>query len=334
MKRAMIAVLFFSVLFGASGKEVTASGGSAWAVIDADTGRLLEGYNENVRLPIASLTKIWTALTFIESGTAFGEVAISPQAASAEGSSIYLQQGVPVDAEALLYGLMLRSGNDAAYALAEHAGGSLEGFVDLMNGKALLYGLNNTIFVNPSGLHDERHLSTAYETALMLAYAMGNDKFREIATAKNHVYQGKEQVYSWRNKHRLIHSEPTAIAGKTGFTKVAGRTLATYFEKDGKNIIVVTLNDGDDWNTHRNLANKVFSSFDVVTVAKKGTYDILPGIEAELAAPIRLLLKKGEKAQLSNVIRLPRGKNERSIGSWTVSLADEPLITAEVIIKQ
>ncbi|WP_399632814.1 D-alanyl-D-alanine carboxypeptidase family protein [Sporosarcina sp. SG10008] len=333
MKRAIIVVLFFTLLVGGGLKEVAASG-QAWAVIDADTGRLLEGHNENVRLPIASLTKIWTAFTFLESVTEPGDVIISPQAASAEGSSLYLPQGMKIEADALLTGLMLRSGNDAARALAEHAGGSMDGFVDLMNDKALLYGLNDTVFSNPSGLHDERHLSTAYETALMLHYAMENDQFRTIATTKNFSYQGKVQAYSWRNKHRLLHSESTAIAGKTGFTKAAGRTLATYFEKDGKNIIVVTLNDGDDWNTHKSLANNVFSSFKLVTVAKKGVYDILPGVEAELSKPIRLLLKKGEKSKLSNVIIIPRGKNEKSTGHWTVSLSNEPLITTEVLIKQ
>lgn len=333
MKRTIIVVLFFTLLVGGGLKEAAASG-QAWAVIDADTGRLLEGHNENVRLPIASLTKIWTAFTFIESVTEPGEVEISPQAASAEGSSLYLPQGMKIEAEALLTGLMLRSGNDAARALAEHAGGSMDGFVDLMNDKALLYGLNDTVFSNPSGLHDERHLSTAYETALMLHYAMGNDQFHSIATTKNYRYQGNNQAYNWRNKHRLLHSESTAIAGKTGFTKAAGRTLATYFEKDGKNIIVVTLNDGDDWNTHKQLANSVFSSFNLVTVAKKGVYDILPGVEAELAKSIRLLLKKGEKSKLSNVIIIPRGKNEKSTGHWTVSLGNEPLITTEVLIKQ
>ncbi len=329
----MIVVLFCSLFFGASPKEA-APGGSSWAVIDADTGRLLDGYNENVRLPIASLTKIWTALTFIESGTSFGEVLISPEAASAEGSSLYLKQGVKMDATALLYGLMLRSGNDAARALSEQAGGSLEGFVDLMNEQAVVYGLNDTVFTNPSGLHDDRHLSTAYETALMLHFAMENDQFRKIATTKNYRYESEDQIYSWRNKHRLIHSEPTAIAGKTGFTKAAGRTLATYFEKDGKNIIVVTLNDGNDWNTHKNIANNVFSTFDLVTVAKKGKYDILPGIEAELEQPIRLLLKKGEKKKLSSIVRIPRGKSKKSTGLWTVSFENEPLITTEIIIKQ
>jgi serine-type D-Ala-D-Ala carboxypeptidase (penicillin-binding protein 5/6) len=333
LKRIVIVVLFFMLLVG-GGLRGGATTGQAWAVIDADTGRLLEGHNENVRLPIASLTKIWTAFTFIESGTKPGDITISPQAASAEGSSLFLKQGETLEADALLYGLMLRSGNDAAQALAEQAGGSLDGFVDLMNDKALLYGLNDTVFTNPSGLHDERHLSTAYETALMLHFAMENDKFRKIATTKNHRYQGKDRAFSWRNKHRLIHYEPTAIAGKTGFTKAAGRTLATYFEKDGKNIIVVTLNDGDDWKTHTELADKVFSSFDMVTVARKGAYDILPGIEGELKKPIRLLLKKGEKAKLSNVIRIPRGKSERSTGVWTVSLDNEPLISREILIKQ
>ncbi|WP_342509786.1 D-alanyl-D-alanine carboxypeptidase [Sporosarcina sp. FSL K6-2383] len=333
LKRTMIIVLFFSLFLSAVPKEAAATG-SAWAVIDADTGRLLEGYNENVRLPIASLTKIWTALTFIESGSSFGDVTISPQASSAEGSSIYLKQGMHIDAETLLYGLMLRSGNDAAHALSEQAGGSLEGFVDLMNDKALVYGLKRTVFTNPSGLHDDHHLSTAYETALMLRYAMDNDKFREIAMTKNHRYEGEDQIYSWRNKHRLLHSESTAIAGKTGFTKTAGRTLATYFEKDGKNIIVVTLNHSDDWNTHKNLADKVFSSYKLTTVAKKGTYAILPGVEMELKNSIRLLLKKGEKAKLQNIVRIPKGKSEKSTGLWTVLFDNEPLIASEIIIKQ
>ena len=105
------------------------------------------------------------------------------------------------------------------------------------------------------------------------------------------------------------------MRGRQVLRKVAGRTLATYFEKDGKKIIVVTLNDGNDWNTHKNLANEVFSSYKLVTVAKKGTYDILPGIEGELEAPIRLLLKKGEKKKLSHIVRIPRGKNSLSTGS-------------------
>lgn len=332
MKRAIIIVLFVSVFVLAGGKNAAAH--SSWVVIDADTGRMLTGSNENVRMPIASLTKIWTAFTVLESGAPLGVTTISSAAASAEGSSIYLQQGVTADVEGLLYGLMLRSGNDAAYALAEHAGGSIEGFIDLMNENALYFGLNDTVFTNPSGLHDEEHLSTAYETALMLHYAMKNEKFKEIASTHSYTYEMNEETYHWQNKHRMLHSDEYALAGKTGFTKVAGRTLATYFEKDDKKIIVVTLNDGNDWNTHRELSAQVFSSYSLSTVAKKGAYQILPDVQGALKEPIQLLLKKGEQKKLSNVVRIPRGKEPTSSGQWTVYFNNEPLVTKEIILTQ
>ncbi|MHA6259601.1 D-alanyl-D-alanine carboxypeptidase family protein [Sporosarcina sp. CAU 1771] len=332
LKRTLVIVLFFSLFLIAGTKEASAR--QAWAVIDADTGRLLMGSNEHVRLPIASLTKVWTAFTVLESGATNGEVHISPEAASAEGSSIYLQQNEVADVEGLLYGLMLRSGNDAAYALAEHAGGSFEGFVDLMNEKALLYGLKDTVFTNPSGLHGDAHLSTAYDTARMFYHAMRNEKFSEIASTQNYVYQIGERTYNWSNKHRLVRSVPTAIAGKTGFTKAAGRTLVTYFEKDDKRIIVVTLNDGNDWQAHRSFADQTFSTYKMVTVAKKGTYAILPGIKGELEAPIRLLLKKGEKKEVGHVVRIPQGDDSMTTGVWTVSFDNENLVSAPILIKK
>lgn len=332
MKRTFIIALFVSLFILTGGKNVAAN--SSWAVIDADTGRLLSGSNENLRLPIASLTKIWTAFTVLESGAPLGITTISSAAASAEGSSIYLQQGVTADVEGLLYGLMLRSGNDAAYALAEHAGGSIEGFNDLMNESALYYGLKDTVFTNPSGLHDEEHLSTAYETALMLHYAMKNEKFKEIASTVNYTYEMNGETYYWQNKHRMVRSNGTAKAGKTGFTKTAGRTLATYFEKDDKKIIVVTLNDGNDWNTHQELSENIFSTYSLETVAKKGVYQILPGVEGELKQPIELLLKKGEKKELSHIVRIPRGKKPTSTGGWTVYFENEALMTREIILTQ
>lgn len=307
-----------------------ASARQAWAVVDADTGRLLDGSNEHVRLPIASLTKIWTAFTVLESGASLGNTTISPLAASAEGSSIYMEQGASADVKGLLYGLMLRSGNDAAAALAEHAGGSMDGFVKLMNDQALLYGLNDTYFSNPSGLHDELHLSTAYETALMLSIALENKHFKEIASTNNYTYKHDGKTAHWANKHRLINSEAYAVAGKTGFTKAAGRTLATYFEKDGKNIVVVTLNDGNDWMSHRDLSAKTFAKYKHVTVAKKGNYDILPGVTGQLESPVQLLLKKGEKGKVSHVVRIPRGEDAMRVGSWTVYLDDKPLRTVPV----
>lgn len=311
----------------------TAAVTSSWVVIDADTGRILDGDNPHDQLPIASLTKIWTALTFIESGAAGEEIEISQQAASAEGSSIYLEPGSTVPTKDVLHGLMLRSGNDAAMALAEHAGGSEEGFVHLMNEQADLYGLKDTHFTNPSGLHDEQHLSTAYDTAMMLYFGMKNKEFKKIASTEQYTRTGK-QPGVWENKHRLITSDTDAVAGKTGFTKAAGRTLATYFEKNGKKVIVVTLNSGNDWNVHKSLSAKVFQEYSIVTIAKKGEYSVLPGVTAKLKKPIKVLLKPEEKSKVSSVMLIPRDETQSSLGQWTVSLDQEPLVTAEVELKR
>lgn len=303
----------------------------AWAVVDADTGRLLLGENEEAKLPIASLTKIWTAYTVLESGVPLGETTISPEAAMSEGSSIYLPQGTKVQVESLLYGLMLRSGNDAAYALAEYAGGSVEGFLRLMNEKALIHGLENTTFTNPSGLHDEAHLSTAYDTALMMKYAMDNEQFKKIASTKTYTLKLPKETYHWQNKHRLLQSNPEAIAGKTGFTKAAGRTLVTYFERDDKRIVVVTLNDGNDWQTHEALAAEVFRDYQKERVAVKGRYQFTPTMTGRLSSSIDLLLTDGERDKVKHQARLSRTS---STGEWLVYVDGEPVTATSITIEE
>ena len=333
LKKALVSsVLLFAIIFGLD-NTVTATANSSWVVIDADTGRLLDGHQAHEPLPIASLTKIWTALTFLESGVLEQNAVISSKAASAEGSSIYLDPHSEVPTNDLLHGLLLRSGNDAAMALAEHAGGSEDGFVQLMNDQADLYGLKNTHFTNPSGLHHDEHVSTAYDTAMMLYYGMKNKDFRKIASAERFKTSDKSAL-SWENKHRLLTSDPTAIAGKTGFTKVAGRTLATYFEYNGEKVIVVTLNNGNDWKVHQALADKVFREYSVTTIAKQGEYMLLPGVTAHLEKPIKVLLKPDEKASVSSIMRIPRSEHTKDTGQWIVSLNQEPLLTTEVTIHR
>lgn len=319
---ALLAVLLIVCSFPAA-----ASAAQAYAVIDAETGRLLKGANEDARLPIASLTKIWTALTYIDAAGTDGAVTVSKNASNQEGSSIYLRAGEEVPAEKLLYGLMLRSGNDAATALAEDAGGSVEGFVDMMNEKAQLAGLESTEFTNPSGLHDDRHLSTAYDTALMLKHAMDNGRLKKISSTALYNYGDG----GWQNKHRLVRAEGDAVAGKTGFTKTAGRTLATLFEKDGKRVIVVTLNDGDDWNTHRNLSGEAFRTYKKVIVAEEGMYQILPGIRGELEQPLAVLLSEKEMEGVSHAAIIPRGAGN---GIWQVRLNGVPIATAKLKITR
>ena len=328
-KISVIVLLIVGLLINPASSKAA----SSYAVIDGDNGRLLMGSNEYEPLPIASLTKMWTAYTFLELKPSEQETVISSQAATAEGSSIYLETGQVMKTNDLLYGLMLRSGNDAAQALAEHAGGSLEGFVYLMNEVAQSHGLEQTHFMNPSGLHGEHHLSSAYDTAKMLYFAMKNPEFRKIASTKNFPFETEHGKNSWQNKHRLLLSEPTAVAGKTGFTKAAGRTLATYFEKDGKSVIVVTLNNGDDWQVHKQLSQQVFSEYQSYTAVKKGKYQVFPHMIAKLDHSVKLLVTKEEKKTLSNVLQIPQADEQQKKGYWSIYLGTEPIKTVAVDIE-
>jgi D-alanyl-D-alanine carboxypeptidase (penicillin-binding protein 5/6) len=316
------------LLVGALYPHLTQAQGSSYAVIDAKTGRLLEGSAEHVQLPIASLTKIWTAVVVAQEVDLKERAKISSNATSQEGSSIYLKNGEDTPVDFLLYGLMLRSGNDAAVALAEHAGGSVVGFVKLMNDQAKLMGLNNTYFQNPSGLHHEEHLSTAYDTALMLKIAMDNKALEPILTAPYYKGNGKH----WENKHKLVRLDSTAIAGKTGFTKAAGRTLATYFKDGDEEVIVVTLNQSNDWQMHQQLAQNAFTQYDRVQVIEKGSYDLPGGLVIKTDKPVYVL--KNKKDQVSHLVILNRKKSLQKVARWEVQINGKTILTQKVHIER
>jgi len=313
------------LFFGFHSIQVNAASAS-YVVIDAENGRTLVGQNEHERLPIASLTKIWTALIVLEQSELTDLVYVSNRAALVEGSSIYLEQGQTYTIDYLVHGLMMQSGNDAATALAEHVGGSVEGFVRLMNEKAQAYQLNNTYFTNPTGLHDEKHLSSAYDTAKMLQIAMQNEKFQKIASTK--VFS---QGMTWKNKHRLLHEDVGAIAGKTGYTKVASRTLATFFKREQKSFVVVTLNEGNDWFIHKELANYIDANFSNEVIVKRGIYKT-NGLTVEVKEPIEMLMRKGEKSELQHILYVSRHpKSTRA--AWRVLDGKQVVASKLVQIK-
>lgn len=221
-------------------------------LMEQSSGRVLYNKQAHEQRPIASITKIMTAIVAIESGKMNETVTVSDRAIHAIGSSIYLEKGEKIKLKDLVYGLMLRSGNDAAVAISEHVGGSVEGFVHLMNKKAKWLGMTNTSFANPHGLDADNHYSTAYDMALLMCYAMDNEVFRQVTETK--IYKAEDGDYVWRNKHKLLTSlYQHTIGGKTGYTSTAGRTLVTVAEKDGMELIAVTLNAPDDWRDHTGL---------------------------------------------------------------------------------
>lgn len=246
-------------------------------LMEQESGRVLFEKNAHEKRRIASITKIMTAVLAIESGKLEEMVTISDRAEGTEGSSLYLKKGDKMKLKDLVYGLMLRSGNDAGVAIAEHVGGSLEGFVFLMNQKAAEIGMANTQFANPHGLDDsDQHYSTAYDMALLTKYAMENPTYQEISGTKVHRAPNPDGKwdYVWRNKNRLLTEKyEYCTGGKTGYTKLAKRTLVTTATKDKMNLIAVTLNASDDWNDHIHMYETAFKTYDMVQVVKDGFID-------------------------------------------------------------
>ena len=250
MARRILAALWAAVsLIGCltAVTEAVEVSAAAAVLMDADSGRLLYDKNGEKRMLIASTTKLMTALVALEQGGLQQEITVTG-GHMAEGSSMYLRPGEKLTLETLLYGLLLSSGNDAALALTECAGGAAP-FVERMNEKAAALGMRNSHFANPNGLDDEAHYSTAYDMALLGCAAVNEPTLRRMASTRTAVIGGRTLT----NHNKLLSRLDGCVGLKTGYTKAAGRTLVSCAEKDGRRLVAVTLRDGDDWNDHEAL---------------------------------------------------------------------------------
>ena len=256
MKKIIVVIIALFM----SNINVYASTSSAYEYIlmDADSGKILAGKNYNTPALIASITKIMTCILAIESNKLDETVTVTDIIKKSYGSGIYIEVGEEILLRDLLYGLMLRSGNDASLMIAEYVSKDVETFVSLMNNKAKEIGMRHTTFVNPSGLDntDGGNYSTAYDMALLTKYAMNNDIYKQIVKTKDIVIKSNFKTYVWKNKNKLLFSYKYCTGGKTGYTKKAHRTLVTTASKDGRNLIIVTFNDGNDFGDHKSLYEK------------------------------------------------------------------------------
>lgn len=244
-------------------------------LMDAETGRALYEKNADAESLIASTTKIMTALIVCERCNVLDRMRIPAEAVGIEGSSMYLQEGEVLTIQELLYGLMLRSGNDAAVALAIYCGGTVEGFVEMMNDKAHSLGLAGTHFENPNGLDSPDHHSTARDLAVLTAYAMENPVFSKTVSTK--TVTAADRVM--RNHNKLLWQIPGADGVKTGYTKAAGRILVSSAVRNGRRLIAVTINAPDDWKDHTGLLEMGFSEFHPRTLVRAG--DCVGELEVE-----------------------------------------------------
>ena len=268
--------------------------------MDQDTGRILYSKNINQRRLIASTTKIMTAIIAIESGKLDEMVKIDNSVLKSYGSGIYIKPGEEMSLRNLVYGLLLRSGNDAALAIEEYLGGH-EVFIKKMNDKARSIGMKNTIFENSNGLDEsnEENYSTVYDMALLMKYANNIYDFREIDSTKKIDVKTNLNYYSWTNKNKLLYSYKYATGGKTGYTERAKRTLVTSATKDEVNLICVTFVDSDDFNTHKSLYEYGFSSFKRYLVINKKNIKIKGYENAYVKNNYYYLLKDNERDSIS-----------------------------------
>ena len=252
---------------GALGAEYPQVSARAAVVISADTGEIVHGVNASEKLPMASTTKIMTTLLCLESGGLYEEFTVDSDAIKVEGSSMGLQEGDTVTKYALCCGMLLPSGNDAANAAAVRIAGSIEDFAEMMNDRARQMGLSRTYFVTPSGLEGEGHGSSAADMALLAREALRNDIFRSICSQSSmKVKFGSPPYDRWlRNTNKLLGMYDGVYGVKTGFTDEAGRCLVSACEREGKDLICVTLSDSNDWNDHMALYD---SSFENVRLAE------------------------------------------------------------------
>lgn len=231
-------------------------------VIEATSRRVLVNENMNARCYPASTTKVLTALVVLDNLDLNLPVQIPKEAEGVEGSSIYLRAGEKLTVNELLLGLMLRSGNDSAVALAMATAGTVDNFAKLMNQKAKECGANNSNFVNPHGLHDDNHYTTAYDLAMITACAYDNPEFRRIVSTKMTKIKGHETDYRFlSNKNKLLRMFNGANGVKTGYTKKSGRCLVGGAMQDGMQLISVVLNYNNMWNDTMRMMNQAFNSY-------------------------------------------------------------------------
>lgn len=265
--------------------EVCATDVSAHSAILIETGSgdVIFEKNSHERLPMASTTKIMTALVALENGDIHKNVKVSADACGIEGSSIYLTEGEELTLEDLLYGVMLESANDAAAAVAYEISGSIEEFSVLMNKKAAELGLSDTHFTNPHGLDNDEHYTTASDLARLTAYAMQNDVFRKIvSTYKYQIPMNSDSTRHLLNHNKLLRLSDNVVGVKTGYTKRSGRCLVSCAERDGVSVIAVTLNAPDDWNDHLALHELGFSAYKCQTLAYEGQFSVeIPCVGAD-----------------------------------------------------
>ena len=340
MKKILLTILI--CLFFISKVNASTSSAYEYVLMDQTTGRVLSSKNANSPRLIASITKIMTCLLAIESNKLDEVITVDESIKKAYGSGIYIEVGEEMTLRDMLYGLMLRSGNDAAVMIASYLAGTEEDFAVLMNNKAKEIGMKNTVFTNSSGLDNDTtgNYSTAYDMALLTRYAMQYDEYQKIVGTKKHIVKTNYKTYSWTNKNKLLKYN-FITGGKTGYTEKAKRTLVSTATIDDMNLIVVTIKDSDDWNTHLDLYEYAKNNYSSYKVLNKKKFNIVGDTfyigDFYIKNDVYLLLKKDEKGALVSKIKLEKLNSYNSgdkVGYIEISMNNDILYKEDIYIEK
>lgn len=316
--KKLIFIIFITLLMPVSKAFAVGISAQSACVMEISNDEIVFEKDAYKKLPMASTTKIMTAIIALEMSDIDEIVTVSRNAAYQEGSSAYLYEGFKITMRDALYALMLNSGNDAAVAIAEHISGGCDEFSELMNKKAESLGLENTHFKNPNGLHNEEHYTTAYELAKLASYAMKNDEFEEIVSAKSYTFNvlNTNDKREYFNHNKLLRLYDGCIGIKTGFTRDAGRCLVSCARRGDIAFVSVTLNDKNDWNDHIKMLDDAFSQYETNTIVRKGESVRIADADLIYENDFRVTKRKGDNKQVRTELYIPdkipvSDKNER-----------------------
>ena len=339
MKKILFVLVIF--LFPISWKVLALTVDSKSLVaMDMDSKRVFYEINPDDERLIASTTKIMTAILAIESNKLEDIVEAKEEILTMYGTNIYLEYHEHMLLLDLIYGLMLRSGNDAAVVIASYVGGSVEGFVNMMNNKAKELGMTNTFFTNPTGLDDEtENYSTARDLAILYSYAYQNATFRKIVSTTKYTTTTDYKSYVWLNRNELLSTYKYATGGKTGYTPKAGRVLVTSASKDDLNIVIASFNSVYDYANQERIYEDIFDNYEKVMILDKDNfslkndrYDGTYYINNSFSYP----LTENEEKQITRKVDLydlENVQNNDKVGEIYVYLNDEIFTKEDVYLR-
>lgn len=336
MKKVLVMLFLFLIPLNAIAEEDTFDTAKSSIVMDLDSGRVLYENNADEERLIASITKIMTCIIAIEQGDLDSDVEAGEEILKMYGTSIYLELNEKMKLIDLLYGLMLRSGNDASVVIAKEVAGSEEKFVEMMNEKAKEIGMTNTTFSNPHGLDEEtKNYSTARDMAKLSRYAYKNKTYRKIIGTEEYRVKTDNKSYLWYNRMKLLGDYKYCTGGKNGYTPSAGKTLVTTHKKGNLKITVVTLYDNDEYNNHERLVEYAFDNYSNYDIVDKNDFNlVIDDNKYYVNKSFSYPLTDSEKDNVKVLASIDDSINSGKVGNINISINNKTLKKIPLYIKE